>query len=365
MKEIRLDRELSSLAPPLTAEEFGQLEASILAEGCRDALVLWKEGGFLLDGHNRLKICKKHGKAYMTVEIGLPDRDAAKVWVIRNQFGRRNLTPYQRAELVLKLEPLIAAKAKERQGTRTDLGKNFPQKSAESETRDALAKIAGVSHDTLARAKFLNEHADSEIKQALRTGKTNINAAMKEVKRREKRATVTVEATVTPTGKYRVIYADPPWHYNHAGLTEYGHADTHYPTMPLADLCAMPVREWAEDDAVLFLWATSPMLENAFEVIRAWGFRYKTSFVWDKVKHNFGHYNSVRHEFLLVCTRGSCTPDVKTLHDSVVTVERSKEHSEKPEKFREIINDLYPQGNRIELFARKAAKGWEAYGNEV
>jgi len=87
--------------------------------------------------------------------------------------------------------------------------------------------------------------------------------------------------------------------------------------------------------------------------------------VWDKIKHNFGHYNSVRHEFLLVCTRGSCTPDAKKLFDSVLTIERSGKHSEKPQEFREIIETLYTHGKRIELFARAAADGWESYGNEV
>jgi DNA (cytosine-5)-methyltransferase 1 len=77
-----------------------------------------------------------------------------------------------------------------------------------------------------------------------------------------------------------------------------------------------------------------------------------------------GHYNSVRHELLLVCTKGSCTPDVSKLFDSVVSIERSETHSEKPEFFREIIDTLYPYGKRIELFARKSADGWERWGNQ-
>ena len=128
---------------------------------------------------------------------------------------------------------------------------------------------------------------------------------------------------------------------------------------------AIPAQEWAEDDAVLFLWATSPMLENAFQVIRAWGFKYKTSFVWDKVKHNFGHYNSVRHELLLVCTRGSCTPDTPKLFDSVQTVERTDRHSEKPEEFRRIIETLYTSGSKLELFARAEHAGWTVHGNQL
>ena len=103
---------------------------------------------------------------------------------------------------------------------------------------------------------------------------------------------------------------------------------------------------------------------ECFAVIDAWGFEYKSSFIWDKIGHNFGHYNSVRHEILLVCTKGSYLPENPKLYDSVVSVEKSRKHSEKPEEFRAIIDDLYPSGNRIELFARTATDGWEAWGNE-
>ena len=126
----------------------------------------------------------------------------------------------------------------------------------------------------------------------------------------------------------------------------------------------MPVPETLDENAVLFLWTTSPLLEEAFAVIRAWGFKYKASFVWDKIKHNMGHYNSVRHEFLLIATRGSCTPDVSKLFDSVVSVERSAKHSEKPEIFREMIDTLYTSGRKIELFARKSVPGWDVWGNQ-
>jgi N6-adenosine-specific RNA methylase IME4 len=169
-----------------------------------------------------------------------------------------------------------------------------------------------------------------------------------------------------PTARYRVVYADPPWQYSNNGAIlndKYGAAERHYPTMSLTELCALDVRGLCEDDAVLFLWATSPMLPSALDVMRAWGFQYKTSFVWDKVKHNFGHYNSVRHELLLIGTRGVCTPDNTVLHDSVQVIERT-EHSVKPEEFRKIIDTLYTRGKRMELFARRPAEGWDTWGNE-
>lgn len=161
--------------------------------------------------------------------------------------------------------------------------------------------------------------------------------------------------------KYRVVYADPPWSYgDKQNIDGLGGAEKHYTTMPLKEICEIPVP--TQDNAVLFIWVTSPMLEDVFAVIKAWGFKYKTSFVWDKVAHNMGHYNSVRHELLLIATKGSCTPDVKKLYDSVVSIERS-EHSKKPSQFREMIDVLYPTGDRIELFAREASDGWDVWGN--
>lgn len=165
----------------------------------------------------------------------------------------------------------------------------------------------------------------------------------------------------TTEKRYRVIYADPPWSYSDKQNIEVlGGAEKHFPTMALDEICGLPVP--SAEDAVLFIWVTSPLLEEVFKVIRAWGFRYKSSFVWDKVAHNMGHYNSVRHEFLLICTKGSCTPDIPRLFDSVVSIERT-EHSRKPAEFREMIDTLYTHGNRLELFAREAPEGWDVWGN--
>jgi N6-adenosine-specific RNA methylase IME4 len=164
--------------------------------------------------------------------------------------------------------------------------------------------------------------------------------------------------------KYRVIYADPPWSYGNQMPKGTTTPSDYYNTMSTGAICALPVRDITDDNAILFLWTTSPHLRESFDVIDAWGFDYKTSFIWDKVKHNMGHYNSVRHEFLLICVKGSCTPDNIQLFDSVVSIERT-EHSIKPEYFREIIDTLYTWGNKIELFARTTVAGWEVYGNEV
>ena len=187
---------------------------------------------------------------------------------------------------------------------------------------------------------------------------------LKAAKNYERQNKIKTREPIIPDNVYRIIYADPPWAYNDKQNTEkLGGAKKHYPTMSIKELCDMELPK-IEDNAVLFLWVTSPLLEECFDVIRSWGFKYKTSFVWDKVKHNMGHYNSVRHEFLLVCTKGSCTPDNTKLYDSVQSIEKTG-HSKKPDKFYEIIETLYPYGNKIELFARNKRDGWEAYGNQL
>ena len=179
----------------------------------------------------------------------------------------------------------------------------------------------------------------------------------------------TERAATLPAGTYRVIYADPPW--NHGGGSGRQHNKVkanmspidHYPCMDTEDICKMELPKIAPD-AVLFLWAVSPMLPEALQVLDAWGFKYKALFVWDKVKHNVGYYNSVRHELLLIGTRGSCLPDTHKLAPSVQHIPRG-EHSVKPPHFRDLIDTLYPKGQRVELFARGTLpQGWDGFGNE-
>lgn len=227
--------------------------------------------------------------------------------------------------------------------------------------------IADIPDDTF--EEYVNETKEQR-EELTSAGALRLAHKLRRKKRR-------IQAAKDVTGDYRVIYADPPWSYGNSGLDEYGHAERHYDTLSIDELCELvvdegkdrQVKDIAEDNAVLFLWTTSPLLEDAFRVIRAWGFQYKSSFVWDKVKHNFGYYNSVRHEFLLIGTRGSCTPDNPKLHDSVVTIERPARHSEKPGKFRAIIDELYtprePEPDRIDLFARSRVPNWNAWGDQV
>jgi len=384
---------IAEIFPFIEGSEFDALVADVKAHGVREPV--WLYEGKILDGRNRYKAARKAGVTFQSREFtGTPLEAIQHVWSLNRT--RRHMTPSQAAIADAKRNKMTDAyapvreAAKERQdsagvhGAKGGRGnkktpveqipqgfdekpKAPPKEKPAPKTRDTRAKAAGTNAKYIDLADKVIE-ARPDLAADVESGKKTLSQVQREMRQEE----LAAKAPPPPTGKFRVIYADPPWKYNDTlaiskdGLGEsYGPAEAHYPPMTILELCALPVKELAEDNAVLFLWTTSPLLEDTFQIIKAWGFKYKSSFIWDKVKHNMGHYNSVRHEFLLVCTRGSCTPDVKRLFDSVQSIERTAKHSQKPAEFREIIDTIYPNGNRIELFARDAASGWDAWGNEA
>lgn len=368
---MKILQELESLIPPLSNEEYKQLEQNILEEGIREPLITWN--GILVDGHNRYRIAQEHDINYETLEKQFDNINCVKEWMINNQFGRRNLPAYERGKLALRLKDIYIQKAKEIKAEKVSYYRQtgeVSQISVKPDTQKDIAKIANISHDTINKIEKIESKATDEVKQKLSSGTMSINEAYKEIKkeeielkRKEIRETFEKQDVEIKDKKYRIIYADPPWKYGNAMPEYVTEPQDYYLLMNTEDICAMPIKDITEKDAVLFLWSTSPHLPEALEVAKAWGFTYKTTFIWDKIKHNMGHYNSVRHEILLVCTKGACTPDVKRLFDSVVSEERT-EHSKKPNVFREIIETIYTYGNKIELFARETPEGWDVFGNQ-
>lgn len=178
---IRIDEEFKSLIPPLSADEYAQLEKNIVKDGIRDPLVVWPQDDgteILIDGHNRWNIAAKHGGIpFKTVKMDFGVRDAVKLWIIRNQLGRRNLPKIDEVALRETEREIIARQAKERQGVRTDL--NIKVKSPESgkQTRDIMGAKIGISGQTYDRLRTINAKASEETKQAVRDGTMSINKA--------------------------------------------------------------------------------------------------------------------------------------------------------------------------------------------
>ena len=152
--DLKVDSEFRDLIPPLSAEELKLLEDSIAANGCESPIIVWN--GAIVDGHNRYAICRKRGIPFLLHEKEFESRDAAMLWMLRNQLSRRNLNSYQKSDLALRLEPLLAEEAKKRKGMRTDLVQNSDRGSETGRTGNKLGKLAGVSHDTIQKVKKLN-----------------------------------------------------------------------------------------------------------------------------------------------------------------------------------------------------------------
>ena len=381
---IQIKDEFKKLIPALTAEEFKQLEANCLDEGIREKIITWN--GFIIDGHNRFEIATRWNLEYETESKRFKDENEVKLWMIDNQNGRRNLTDGWKFKLQQIKKEILLLKGKKTQGTRTDILSIVDKKlEPEHNTQKIIAKTLNWSTGKVAMADIVFKKATPELEEKVLNNEVTINQAYQDIKKEEKKEQQKVKKqeyqerveTVTKNefkvdifnteNKFRIIYADPAWSYNDKQDTaQLGGAAKHYDTMNVSEICSLPVKEISEKDSVLFLWVTSPLLEDAFTVIKSWGFKYKTSFVWDKVKHNMGHYNSVRHEFLLIATKGSCVPDNKKLYDSVQIIERNNNHSEKPIEFLNIIDDIYTYGNKLEMFCRNIKKDkWYGWGNEI
>jgi N6-adenosine-specific RNA methylase IME4 len=192
-------------------------------------------------------------------------------------------------------------------------------------------------------------------------------AELRSLVKRDKRAakeTALGEAQQS-SGQYGVIYADPPWRFEpysrDTGMDRA--ADNHYPTMGLDDLLVLPVP--AASDAVLFLWATVPMLPEALDVMAAWGFTYKSQFVWVKDRIGTGYWTRNQHELLLVGTRGDIPAPAPGEQFSSVIAASVGEHSVKPPVFAEMIEEMFPNLPAIEMFARAPRLGWTVWGNEA
>jgi N6-adenosine-specific RNA methylase IME4 len=408
----------------MTGEEFQALKSDISKNGQIEPVWLHPDGS-IIDGRNRYKACIELDRdpIFRTWD----GSGSLIAFVVSLNLHRRHLTAMQKAAVAVDMLPLLEAEAKERQreaGEQThghrwknkddiQLVEKLPQavldekkkQGQENKSREQAAKLIGTSPRYVSDMKRYKNEAP-EIYEAAKTGKINgsqaaeilkvdpekraayINKAdqlsaneIKKTARREQQkehrrriaesleddSQVCVESLESLTAKYRVIYADPPWKYGNdqtQALPGSTRPDDHYPPMSTPDICALPVSRIAIEGSVLFLWSTTAHLEEALQVLHAWGFRYKTHIVWDKDSHNYGPYTSVQHELLLIGTRGACTPEKSGSIPSVIRILKT-DHSRKPDEFREIIKKMYPYGARIELFARDQHHGWDSWGNQA
>jgi len=230
----------------------------------------------------------------------------------------------------------------------------------EPEVQEFIKEKEISKTDALKIARMPKED-QRRVKDMIETGKAKdkfIENAYMKVKKNKKPKKV----PKLPKGKFNVIYADPPWHYE-GGTDATRIIENQYPTMKTEDICILEIP--AAKDSVLFLWVTNPKLDEGLEVMESWGFTYKTNMVWVKDKIGMGYYARGRHEILLIGTKGSPgVPEPKDRPDSVIEAPRTK-HSKKPESAYELIEQMYPERKYLELFARNKRKNWTSWGNEI
>lgn len=352
-----------------------------------------------------------------------------RLWEIDENLCRAELTPVDRAlfvaerkEIYLQKHPETAREATLRRGSEANSPSRQVGETGERAERftAATAAATGQSERSIQRDATRGENIIEEALHLLRGTRLNtgqfldrlkqippekqvlcVKAALDEEKQKEahaaenRRAKAEVRHSVRlahmgfvqnngaakagqVAKKYSVLYADPPWQFSvRSEVTgREKSAENHYPTMPTDEICGLfdKIGAPAKSDAVLFLWATNPMLPDALRVMEAWGFTYVHHWIWDKEVAGNGYWGRDRHELLLIGRRGNPAAPLMGTQPETVYAERKGAHSAKPMHYAELIEGYYPGIPKLELFNRKAslAEGdirrngkWDFWGFEA
>lgn len=360
------------LFPMIEGAEFEALKRDIAEHGQREPIVL--VDGALVDGRNRLRACQELGLEPKVRELSASEAGDVFLLVLSLNLHRRHLRPHERGAVLAAYMERVGAK--KQQGRRTDVVRDTTSATlAEVATHLGVAEATARFH--LAAAQDYAASAPAHRAQ-VDAGEITAREARRRTEGEQRREAVAVAAEVeTPrvtqsleslvadarnseAGRFACIYADPPWQYGNQGTR--AATDNHYATMTVDEVCALPIGDIAAENAHLHLWTTNAFLFDAKRVMEAWGFTYKSCFVWVKPQMGIGNYWRVSHEFLLFGIRGKC-PFLARDAMSWASLPRGR-HSSKPHEIRKLIERVSP-GPRIELFAREVFEGWSAWGNQA
>lgn len=361
--------------PPLAESDFEALKADIAERGVLIP-VEYDDAGNILDGHHRVRACEELGISDWPrfVRKGMSEEEK-RTHARQLNIARRHLSRDQKRELIagqLKETP-------ERSNRQVAAGLGVDHKTVQAVRNDSeatgeipqLSKTVGA--DGKERRKPIRTAYVDPTPEGQKEAEAVVkaNRAQRSVQRRQERLEKIEEISkgnseLNTSRKYPVIYADPPWRYEMPAMGGTNRSiENHYPTMTLEEICAMPVSELAADDAMLYMWATAPKLPECLDVVKAWGFEYRTHMVWDKQKIGMGYHARNQHELLLICKRGEIPPPQAGTQPSSVYSEARGKHSAKPTFFYEMIEAAYPDLAKIELFCRSPREGWSSWGNQA
>jgi N6-adenosine-specific RNA methylase IME4/ParB-like chromosome segregation protein Spo0J len=333
------------------------LADSIGEVGLLHPVVVTPEGR-LIAGQRRLGACRLLG--WPEVPVTVVDLYQAARGEAHENFVRKDLLPSEIVALKRAIEPLERREARARQGGRADLCHPATVAEGQGDARDKIARYLGVGRTTIDRAEAVIEAAEEDpeeygylVDQMDRSGK--VAGAFRRLTVLKQAKELDATPPEFPTGPFQVIVADPPWQYDTGSSLP-------YPTMPLEDIKAMPVRDIADENAILWLWTTNAHLPVAFDVVEAWGFQYKALLTWVKDRMGTGEWLRGQTEHCMLAARGK--PVFLHENHSTVLEAARREHSRKPEEFYALVEATCP-GGKVELFCRQRREGWRAYGNET
>jgi N6-adenosine-specific RNA methylase IME4/ParB-like chromosome segregation protein Spo0J len=347
--------------PAPTRDEYRELRADVDRRSVVTPLAVTAEL-VVLDGHQRLRAAKELKLRQLPVRVVSPPDEVA--FMLLAALRRRNLTASQRAMLAVELAEVEQAREEACRRRLANLRQNsevatLPPRG--ERTRELAARTVGASPRTIQDALLVRE-ADAALAEEVKAGRVAVDKAARGIRQARMRARLAAEQPAMPEGPFQLIYADPPWQLGGDPLSPHA-PENHYPTLPLEVIKALAVP--TADDAVLFLWVTCGLLPEGLDVMKAWGFRYRSQLVWVKPSPGLGHFVRYQHELLLVGLRGGFAAPEPELRPASVFAAKRGRHSEKPSETYELIERMYPQASKLELFARKARPGWAAFGNEV
>src|SRR5579859_4436775 len=355
---------LEGVLPPLGRREFAALAASVRAHGVLSAVVVSAgpyAPGVVVDGRQRLAACEQLGVDCPREQRTFTSEAELRVFQLEANLTRRQLTQAQRIRLGLLIEPWQRRLALERRaqakgkprGVKT-VPVSRPEQSGE--TREQVAKRIGLSAATYTRGAKVLREGSPQLVAAFERGDESANSAYRRLLAEQRLTNVHQLAQEIahrpprlPRGRYQVLVIDPPWPYQQAHTLP-------YPTMPLSEITALPVRTLTTDDAVIWLWTTNHFLRQAHELAQDhWELTVRNVLTWAKDRQGTGSWLRGQTEHCLLCTHGH--PHLQAKNESTLLHGKARQHSRKPETFYALVERTCP-GSKLELFARQPRPGW-------
>lgn len=359
IQDIIINPEYEGLVPKLTNDEYKRLMDSIKEVGLYEPIVINKER-VVLDGHHRFKACKEVEVLPRFTIKYFESKIDEEIYVIETNVLRRHLNQYQKTILAQKLEPKYAKKAKKRQGQRTDLTSVPNGTKVKGERSDEkAAKAVGLTRTTYNRSKYVLENGNETQLEKFKKGKKKAGSLYKEIKKQEKIQELQeqIPEIIPPKGPFDVIVIDPPWPYGTEYDADSRRSASPYPEMSIDELKLIELP--ASDNCVLWLWTTNAFIHEAFHIIEAWGFEFKTILTWVKDRMGLGNWLRNITEHCILAIKGK--PTVNLTNQTTILYGVNKGHSIKPDEFFEFV-DEYCIGSKVDWFATEPKEGWITFG---